>query len=102
MGFKFTTSLLLKESIMLLIVKCSGNISLPHPCCNLPVSLRGASYGSYHKTVTWKLPESLFCGNRSTCNHSAVVLIVFLGVKLFIAHKQAHIQASLSFMLRFA
>lgn len=48
----------LKESVMFLIWKLSKNTSSPHPCNNLAVSLRGVSYGRYHKPVTWKLPDS--------------------------------------------
>lgn len=53
-------------------------MSLPHPCNNLPVSLRGVSYGRYHKPVTWKLPGSgIFMGEGSLfpTNRPVVMLV---------------------------
>lgn len=41
MDFKFLSSWPLKESVMFLILNCSRNMNLPHPCSNLPVTLRG-------------------------------------------------------------
>lgn len=86
MDFKFVSSWPLKGSVTFLILNRTRNMSLLHPHSNLPVSLRGVSHGRWHAPVTWKLPESFICGNRSTCNHNTVVSVEFLEGEFFISH----------------